>query len=220
MLRPRSRRDAFVVALAFALAAPAAALASPWSVLLHGGPGTPWTYRETRDEFGTYPDRIEGGASWSLRVGHALTPTLSVQAGAGWMRFAEFEPLAEPAIYPPQNLHIDRNVDVVPLTLGVRWSPRIGGRPPVMPWIELGPALAVARWHERGTETDARFVAAAPGFALGGGLRGQIGPAVDLETGVRWVLSGDFGRHDLGFDPGAYDGLDQIGFVLGIGWHP
>lgn len=220
MFRLRSRRDAFVAAVVLALAAPAMGHAGPWSVAVHGGPAAKWTYGEIRHDLGTNPLRIDGHGSFSARVGRELKPGLSLQAGAGWMRFQSREYVVTAAVFPapPQ---IQHNADVVPVTLGMRWSPAIGTGPPIAPWIELSPALMFVRWHESGAGApDGAFIAAAPGFALGTGLKARVDPSLDLETGLRWHRSGHFGPYGLSDGIKKLDGVDQFGWVLGLDWHP
>jgi hypothetical protein len=123
------------------------------------------------------------------------------------------------------------------LGAGLRIQPWSSSERGAGPYVQIVPALFVARWEENTVDHEGydmltgtwraqttysdSFRSVLPGIELSAGLRARITHVVGTEVAVRLTRSADPGEHSLGrFSSGDFRGLDEVALVGGLTWSP
>jgi len=154
---------------------PTDALAS-WSVGVGGGFTDGYSYHTY--SFGSAG--LKGGSYPSIVASRGLGQRVSFQLESSYLRFGDSYQSAQ----------------FLPVGLGVRFLPVVNPEVRGKPYVQLSPALIVARLSQRNTTymirattVEQSFTEVLPGAIAGAGIAGPIAGKLHLDLGLRYLFS-------------------------------
>jgi len=183
--------------LSCALLAPTADGFASWSLGLGGG----FTdgYRYHTYSFGSAA--LDGGGYPIIGASKKLGKHLSLQLESSYLRFGDSYQSAK----------------FLPVGLGVRFLPVLNPEVRGKPYLQVSPAVIVARLRThnttymlRATTVDRGFTEVLPGAIAGAGIAGPIAGSLHLDVGLRYLWSANVRDPERIIAGDRMNGLSQV----------